>query len=143
MENRFSGHGVYRTEYHIVWIPKYRRRILNSGMRGYLRKHFPKVMRGMPGCEKVELKMQVDHIHMIMVIPPKYGVSAVVGQIKQPTASKLREKFSCLEKVYWNESVVWSPGYFVSTVGLNEKQILAYVRWQTHQDSDQAKLELF
>ena len=67
----------------------------------------------------------------------------MVGQIKQPTASKLREKFSWLEKVYWNESVVWSPGYFVSTVGLNEKQILAYVRWQTHQDSGQAKFELF
>ena len=142
MENRFSGHGVYRTEYHIVWIPKYRRRILNPGMRGYLRKLFPKVMRGMPGCEIVELKMQVDHIHMIMVIPPKYGVSAVVGQIKQYTASKLREKFSWLEKVYWNESVVWSQGYFVSTVGLNETQILAYVRWQTHQDSGQAKPEL-
>ena len=143
MENRFSGHGVYRTEYHLVWIPKYRRRILNPGIRGYLRKLFPMVMRGMPGCEIVELNMQVDHIHIIMVIPPKYSVSSVVGQIKQYTASKMREKFSWLEKVYWNETVVWSPGYFVSTVGLNEKQILSYVKWQMHQDSGQAKLELF
>ncbi|MCH7764363.1 MAG: hypothetical protein IIB95_11610 [Candidatus Marinimicrobia bacterium] len=86
MENRVSGHGVYRTEYHIVWIPKYHRRILKPG---------------------------------------------------------LREKFSWLEKMYWNELVVWSPGYFVFTVGLNENQILAYVRWQTHQASGQAELELF
>jgi putative transposase len=97
----------------------------------------------MAGCEIMELNMQADHIHIIMVIPPKYGVSAVAGKLKQYTASKLREKFSWLEKVYWKESVVWSPGYFVSTVGLNEKQELAYVRWQRHQDSGQAKLELF
>ena len=143
MENCVSGHGVYRTEYNIVWIPKYCRRILNPGMRGYMRTLFPMVMCGLPGCEIVELNMQVDHIHMIMVIPPKYGVSAVVGRVKQYTTSGLREKFSWLEKVYWNESVVWSLGYFVSMVGLNENQILAYVRWQTPQDSGQSKLELF
>ena len=87
--------------------------------------------------------MQVDHIHMVMVIPPKHAVSAVIGQMKQYTASRLREKFSWLGKVYWKERVVWSPGYFVSTVGLNEKQIMAYVKWLAHQDSAEAKLELF
>jgi putative transposase len=87
--------------------------------------------------------MQVDHIHMLVVIPPKYAVSAEIGQIKQFTASRLREKFVWLGKIYLKEWVVWSPGYFVSTVGLNEKQITAYVKWQAHQDSGQAKLELF
>ena len=111
MEARVSGHGVYRTEYPVVWIPKYRRRILNSGVRGYLRKLFPKVMRSLPGCEIIELNMQVDHIHMLIVIPPKHEVSAVIGQIKQYTASRLREKFGWLKKVYWKERVVWSPGY--------------------------------
>ena len=91
----------------------------------------------------MELNMQVDHIHILMVIPPKYAVSAVIGQMKQYTASRLREKFSWLGKVYWNERVVWSHGFFVSTVGLNEKQIMAYIKWQAHQDSGQAKLELF
>jgi putative transposase len=143
MEARVSGHGVYRTEYHVVWIPKYRRRILNPGVRGYLRKLFPKVIRSLPGCEIIELNMLVDHIHMVIVMPPKYAVSAVIGQMKQFTASRLREKFGWLGKVYWKERVVWSPGYFVSTVGLDEKQIMAYVKWQAHQDSGQAKLELF
>ena len=143
MEARVSGHGVYRTEYHVVRIPKYRRRILNPGVRGYFRKLFPKVMRSLAGCEIIELNMQVDHIHMLMVIAPKHRVSAVIGQMKQYTASRLREKFQWLGKVYWKERVVWSPGYFVSTVGLNEKQIMAYVKWQAHQDSGQAKLELF
>jgi putative transposase len=142
MEARLSGHGVYRTEYHIVWIPKYRRRILNPGVRGYISKLFPKVLRGMPGCEIIEQNIQVDHIHLLMVIPPKYAVSEVIGEIKQYTASQLREKFAWLGKVYWKEQVVWSTGYFVSTIGLDEKQIREYVKWQGHQDSGQAKLEL-
>ena len=139
---RLSGHGVYRTEYHIVWIPKYRRRILNPGVRGYISKLFPKVLRGMPGCEIIEQNIQVDHIHLLMVIPPKYAVSDVIGEIKQYMASRLREKFVWLEQVYWKEQVVWSAGYFVSTVGLDEEQITEYVKWQGGQDSGQAKLDL-
>ena len=55
---------------------------------------------------------------------------------------RMREKFAWLEEVYWKEQVVWPPGYFVSTVGLDEKQITEYVRWQGSQDSGQAKLDL-
>ena len=142
MENRVSAHTVYRTEYHIVWIPKYRRRILNPGVRGYLSKILPKILRSMPGVEMLEINMQVDHIHNVIVIPPKYAVSAVVGCIKGRTASMLRKKFEWLGKVYWKENVVWSPGYFVATVGLDEKMILNYVKFQEHQDSGQAKLVL-
>ena len=118
------------------------RRILNPGVAGYLSKLFPKVLRTMPGCEMVEQNIQLDHIHMLMVIPPKYAVSDVIGEMKQYTASRLMEKFAWLEKVYWKERVVWSPGYFVSTVGMDEKAITEYVRWQGEQDSGQAKLEL-
>ena len=143
MEIRLSGHSAYRTEYHIVWIPKYRRRILNPGVSGYLSKLFPKLMKSLAGCEIIQKNIMVDHIHMVMVIPPKYAVSDVIGRIKQFTASRLREKFAWLGKVYWKERVVWSPGYFVSTVGVDEKQILAYVEWQSRQDSGQAQLELF
>ena len=143
MEIRLSGHSAYRTEYHIVWIPKYRRRILNPGVKGHLTKVFPKVMRTLAGCEIVEYKMQRDHIHMVMIIPPKYAVSDVIKQIKGVTARRLRQKFEWLHKVYWREGVVWSPGYFVSTVGVDEKTILEYVKWQERQDLGQAQLELF
>ena len=141
MEIRLSGHTAYRTEYHIVWIPKYRRRILNPGMQGYLRKLFPKVMRSLPDCEIVEYNMRIDHIHMVMIIPPRYAVSEVMGKLKGMTASRLRKKFSWLDKVYWKENVVWSPGYFVSTVGIDEDKILRYISWQQTQDLGQAKLE--
>ena len=142
MEIRLSGHSAYRTEYHVVWIPKYRRRILNPGVKGYLNRLFPKVMRSMPGCEIVEYNIQVDHIHMVMIIPPKYSVSDVIKRIKGVTARRLREKMEWLKKVYWSEKgVLWSPGYFVSTVGIDEKKIIEYVRWQERQDSGQAQLE--
>ena len=78
-----------------------------------------------------------------MVIPPKYSVSEVIGRLKGQTASQLRKKFAWLEKVYWAENIVWSPGYFVSTVGIDEEKIIKYVKWQQRQDSGQAKLELF
>jgi len=142
MEIRLSGHAAYRTEYHIVWIPKYRHRILNPGIKGYLEALFPKVMEGLPGCEIVKYNIQADHIHMVMVIPPKYAVSSVVGKIKGKTSSELRKKFKWLEKRYWKENIVWSPGYFVSTVGIEEEKILKYVEYQGRQDSGQAKLEL-
>jgi putative transposase len=142
METRVSGLTVYRTEYHIVWIAKYRRRILNPGVKAYLDRLLPKVLEVMPGCEMVGYHIQVDHIHMVMIIPPKYAVSAVVGRVKGMTASRLRKRFSWLKKLYTRENIVWSPGYFVSTVGVDEDKILRYVRWQGRQDSGQAKLEL-
>jgi len=141
VETRLSGHGAYRTEYHVVWIPKYRRRILNPGAKAYFVRLLPKVLRGMPGCEVVSLNVQVDHVHMV-VIPPKYAVSAVIGRVKQFTAGAMRRRMEWLRKVYWRENVLWSPGYFVSTVGVNEAQILRYVEWQQRQDSGQAKLDL-
>jgi len=141
METRLSGHTAYRTEYHIVWIPKYRRRILNPGVREYLGKLFPKLLKQLPGCEIVEQNIQVDHLHTVMIIPPRYAVSDVVGRLKAQTASLLRKKFPWLSETYWKESLVWSPGYFVSTVGIDEAKIIKYVRWQERQDSGQTKFE--
>ena len=142
MDIRLSGHTAYRTEYYIVWIPKYRHRILNPGVKGYLVKLFPKVIEQLPGCEIIKCSIQPDHIHMVMVIPPKYAVSTVVGRMKGMTGSELRKKFEWLKNRYWKENIVWSPGYFVSTVGIDEEKILKYVEYQGRQDSGQAKLEL-
>ena len=96
--------------------------------------------RVMPGCEIEELNVQIDHVHMIMIVPPKYSVSDVIGRIKGRTASNLRKKFRWIEKVYWKENILWSPGFFVSTIGLDEERIKRYVKWQGDQDSGQAKL---
>ena len=142
METRHSGHAVYRTEYHVIWIPKYRRRILNPGIKGYLAKILPNVLESMPGCEILKCNIQVDHVHMVMVIPPKYAVSEVIGRMKGMTASQIRRKFTWLKKLYWKENVVWSTGYFVTTIGIDEDKVMKYIQWQEGQDSGQAKLEL-
>ena len=111
-------------------------------MKEYLKKLWPKILKGIPGVEIIEQNIQVDHIHTVIIIPPKYSVSDVIGRIKGQSASKLRKQFRWLEEVYWKENIVWSPGYFVSTIGLNEEQIIRYVKWQESQDSGQAKLVL-
>jgi putative transposase len=130
MEKRLSGHTAYRTEYHVVWVTKYRRPILNAVRREYLVGLFPKILAKMPGCEIVECNVLENHVHMVIIIPPKYSVSEVIGRIKGRTSSYLRKRFSRLAKVYGKEGTVWSPGYYVSTVGIEEDKILAYVRNQ-------------
>jgi putative transposase len=126
----------------VVWIPKYRRKILNPGVQAYLQKLFPHILRSLPGVEIIELNIQQDHIHMLIIIPPKYAVSNVIGCMKGRSASQLRKKFVWLGKVYWKEQIVWSPGYFVSTVGVDERIVLNYIRHQEKEDSGQAKLDL-
>lgn len=142
MEIRLSGHGAYRTQYHIVWITKYRRRILNPGLASYLRKLFSKILREMPGVEIAESSIGLDHVHLTMIIPPKYAVSDVIARIKARTSSIIRKRFSWLSRAYWKENVLWSPGFFVFTFGISEKQIHYYLKYQQDQDSGQAKLVL-
>ena len=84
----------------------------------------------MPGCEIVEYNILVDHVHMVMIIPPKYAVSEVVGHIKGRSSSCLMERYPNISMVYCLGNTIWSPGYHVSTVGVAEDDILAYVRNQ-------------
>jgi putative transposase len=95
----------------------------------------------MPGCEIVEQNFQVDHIHPLMVIPPKYAVSDVVDRIKWQTSNHLRKEYDWLKKVYWKENIIWSPGFFVLTVSVGEDKIIKYIRWQQSQDPGQAELK--
>ena len=142
MEAIKTAHSVYRLQYHVVWVCKYRRRILNSGVRGYIRKILAGLQRCTPGVTIETIGFDQDHLHMVMVIPPKYSISSVMGKFKSQSASELRKQFSWLSKVYWKENVVWSPGYFVSSIGIDEVTIKKYVEHQGQQDSGQLRLEL-
>jgi putative transposase len=96
----------------------------------------------MPSVKLETIGFDKDHLHMVMSIPPKYSISSVMGKLKSQSASQLRRKFSWLAKVYWNENIVWSPGYFVSSVGVDEEMIKKYVELQGRQDSGQLQLKL-
>ena len=142
MEVVKSAHGMYRLQYHVVWVCKYRRRILKPAVCNYIRKMMPALLRSMSGVKVETIGFDEDHLHMIVTIPPKYSIASVIGQLKSQSASELRKCFKWLEKVYWKENVVWSPGYLISSVGLDEEKIKKYVEYQGRQDSDQLHQEL-
>jgi putative transposase len=142
MRLRKSAHGVYKTQYHVVIVTKYRRKILVRGVKQYLRVIFQEIRKFRPGVEYFEIGIDRDHVHLHMVIPPKYAVSEVIRELKANTSRRLRAKFSFLEKVYWGTRSIWSKGFFVSTVGVNEQTIRNYVKWQGVEDFGQAELEL-
>jgi putative transposase len=93
-----------------------------------------------PDWYYVEIGIDKDHVHVHMIIPPKYSVSRVVETIKKNTSRALRQKFShFLKKVYWDEGGIWSKGFFVPTVGINEEIIRRYVQKQGEEDAGQAQ----
>lgn len=94
-----------------------------------------------PDWEYIEIGIDSDHVHVYMVIPPKYSVSEVVETIKKNTSKSMREKFGFLDKVYWDGRGIWGKGYFVSTVGINEGVIKRYIEMQAKEDTGQAELE--
>jgi putative transposase len=126
--------------YHIVWIPRYRFNILNEGVAEYLKIKMDEVRKLYPEIEYLERNIQADHIHMVVSFPPKYSIAKVVQVIKQNTGRALYDKFEFIRKRYWGRGGIWSAGYFVSTVGLDEETILKYVKYQEKEDLGQAKL---
>ena len=142
MRIKLSAHGAWRHQYHIVWIPKYRREVLIRGVKTYVERGIDEITNYHPEVEIVKYNVQVDHVHIICEIPPKYQVAAIVGKMKQNSSRKIRDRFAWLSKVY-KPGVFWSPGYFSSTIGLNEKQIREYVQFQEKVDNNQFQITLF
>lgn len=139
MEIRQSAHGAYHHQYHIVWIPKYRKRILKGDLKQFVEQRLRDISTYHPEVEIEKYSIQLDHVHLIIVIPPKYAVSAIVGKIKANTSRAIRKEFEWIKKIYW-QNEFWSPGFFSSTVGINEAIIQRYVEFQEKIDKEQLKL---
>ena len=135
------AHTVYKTQYHIVWITRYRRKVLVPGVKSYLEIKLQEIRKYYPDWEYIEIGIKPDHVHLYMVIPPKYAVSMVAETIKKNTSRALSRKFNLLKKVYWDKKGIWGKGYFVSTVGINEEVIRKYVQSQAEEETGQAQLE--
>src|SRR3989339_783668 len=135
MELKKQSHAVYYTRYHIVISTKYRRKVLREGMGEYLKRKVLQVGKFHPEIEIIEVNTDVDHVHLLVSIPPKFSISHVVGMIKSNTGTAMRVKFPFLDKVYWGVEGIWSIGYFVSTVGINEEVIRKYIEMQGKEDS--------
>ena len=140
--NQFKrlAHAVWQCKYHVVWCPKYRFRIL----RGEVGKSIRDIIRQLCEWRNIEIlegNIQIDHIHLVLSISPKYSVSEAVGFLKGKSAIKIFDFNHELKRRYWGRHF-WSKGYCVSTIGLDEEQIRKYVRYQMHKDkiSEQSKL---
>ncbi len=128
--------------YHLVWIPRYRYKVLVKGVDEYLLKKMDEIRKNYPEIEYVQRNIQPDHIHLVLNFPPKYSIAKVVQIIKSNTGKAMWEKFDFLRKRYYGRGGIWSAGYFVSTVGLDEKLIEKYIQYQEKEDLGQAKLAL-
>jgi putative transposase len=139
-EYQSLSHTRWDCKYHIVYIPKRRKKRIF----GQLRRHLGEVFHELAeqrGCKIVEGHLMPDHVHMCISTPPKYSVSSVVGYLKGKSAITIARRFGGRQRNFTGE-VFWARGYFVSTVGLDEAMVRAYIRNQEKEDDryDQMKL---
>jgi putative transposase len=134
------AHTKWECKYHVVWIPKYRKKKLF----GELRKELGPVLRELARHKESEIlegRFLIDHVHMLIAIPPKYAVSQVVGYIKGKSAIHIARSYGGRQRNFTGEHF-WARGYFVSTVGIDEDVIRQYIRQQEDEDRriDQLRL---
>jgi putative transposase len=127
------SHVVYKCDYHIVWTPKYRFRVLFGEVK-FLVERDIRMLCEWKGVEVIELNVQIDHVHIVCSIPPKVSVSELLGTLKGKLAIKIFKTYPKLkQKPYWGNHF-WSRGYFVTTVGVDEEIIRRYVKYQEGED---------
>jgi putative transposase len=135
------SHTVWECKYHIVWIPKCRRKVLY----GELRKHLGTIFKGLAMQKEsniLEGHLMPDHIHILVSIPPKYSVAQVVGFIKGKSAIQIARTFNGRKRNFTGQHF-WARGYFVSTVGSDEDAIREYIKKQEREDRRLDQLTVF
>lgn len=140
MDSNSLSHTKWNCKYHIVFAPKFRRKIIY----GKLRQDIANILSALckrKGVKIVEAEMCSDHVHMLVEIPPSISVSSFVGYLKGKSTLMIFERHANLKYKFGNRHF-WSEGYYVSTVGLNEATIRKYIRDQEKQDQIKDKLSL-
>ena len=131
-DNNSLAHTTWNCKYHIVFAPKYRRRVIY----GNIRRDIGRIIRLL--CERkgitiIEAELCPDHVHMLVEIPPKYSVADIVGYIKGKSSLMIFDRHANLKYKYGNRHF-WCRGYYVDTVGKNAKKIEEYIRQQLQED---------
>ena len=137
---RSLSHTKWECKYHVVFIPKYRKKVIFGQIRRYL----GQVLRRLAEQRESRIEeghLRVDHVHMMISIPPKYSVAQVIGYIKGKSAIHIAREFAGRKRNFVGQHF-WARGYFVSTVGRGEAVIRDYIRQQEQEDIRQEQLEL-
>ena len=127
------SHSKWDCKYHLVFVPKCRKKVLYGKIREFLIPKFRELAE-QRDCKIIKGNMVQDHVHMLIAIPPKYSVAEVVGYIKGKSAIAVARQFSGRQRNF-NGEQFWARGYAVSTVGFEEAQIHAYIKNQERLDS--------
>ncbi len=134
---RKLSHTIWHCQYHIVWVPKYRFKILTGKVASEVTRCI-RAFTEQQQCEIVELNIQLDHIHLLVMIPPKIAVSSYVGTVKGRTAIRVLNQFKELkQRPYWGNHF-WAKGFCVDTIGLDAEMIRLYV---LHQEKKERQAE--
>jgi len=135
------SHTAWECKYHVVWIPKYRKKKLYGKIRAHLGALLKDLAR-QKECTVVEGHLMGDHVHMLISIPPKYAVSQVIGFIKGKSAINVARTYVGQRKNFTGQNF-WARGYFVSTVGMDEETIREYIKKQEKEDQRIDQLDIF
>ncbi len=139
---RKLSHTLWHCQYHIVWVPKYRHRIL-AGNVGHEVSNCIRAFSQQKGIEIVEMNIQPDHVHLLVMIPPKVSVSDYCGMVKGRSAIRVFNKFKELkQRPYWGNHF-WTESYCVDTVGLDSEMIRKYVKYQEAKERSFEQKSLF
>ena len=133
MRIRSLNHSAYQIEYHIVWGTRYRRRYIKEYVKQELRRYLYSATKKYPTLHILSFNTNEDHVHLQIEIPPNLSVAAVMQRLKSESSKHLSKKFKFIHEIYLDGSI-WSVGYFVSTVGLNEEMIKRYIANQGRKD---------
>lgn len=127
------SHAIWYCHYHIVWVPKYRFRILKGAIKAEVEESI-RIYSEKLECEIVELNVQDDHVHLLVMIPPKVSISDYIGTIKGKSATRVFVKFPALrQRPYWGNHF-WARGYCLDSIGLDLEKIRKYVKYQQERD---------
>jgi len=140
-DSQSLSHTKWECKYHIVWIPKYRKKAIFVELRKYLGEILRELAK-QKECEVLEGHLMPDHVHIMLSIPPKYSVSQVVGFIKGKSAIHIARNFQGRKKNFVGQNF-WARGYYVSTAGKDEEVVRAYIQAQEKEDQRLEQLNLF
>ena len=142
MRTMHLNHSTYKLQYHIVWGTKYRRKWLKDYVKTELRKSFQETVKKYPELHLFETNTDLDHVHIQIEVPPNLTISDAVQKLKGASSIHLKKKFKFIREIYLEKDGIWSVGYFVSSIGLNEQQVKQYIEWQDKKEKPQ-KSRLF
>jgi putative transposase len=133
---------IWHCQYHIIWVPKYRFKILIGEIATEVG-NCVRAFSEQKECRIIELNVQIDHVHLLIMVPPKVSISELMGTLKGRTAIRVFNKFKELKnKPYWGNKF-WARGYCVDTVGLDSDMIQKYVKYQEQKEKRSEQRDLF